>query len=92
MTRAERIEYAARSLIDREDFWRNAGTLPGEYDNLLDALAAPVEAHGERRVVCGVCYRPKDEGHRCPPMVLDDEPVREPPPPLAPKCGEENEP
>jgi hypothetical protein len=39
VSRAEKIEAAARSLIDRPDFWKNAGTLPGEYDNLVDALA-----------------------------------------------------
>jgi len=32
------IERAALSLVTRDDFWRNAGTLPGEYDNLRDAL------------------------------------------------------
>jgi hypothetical protein len=32
------IERAAMSLVTRDDFWRNAGTLPGEYDNLRDAL------------------------------------------------------
>jgi hypothetical protein len=36
--RLGRIEHAARSLLSREDFWKNAGTLPGEYDNLVDAL------------------------------------------------------
>jgi len=34
----KRIERAALSLVTRDDFWRNAGTLPGEYDNLRDAL------------------------------------------------------
>jgi hypothetical protein len=38
------LERAARSLIDREDFWRQAANggasaLPGEYDNLRDILA-----------------------------------------------------
>ena len=32
------LERAARSLIDRWDFWRSCHTLPGEYDNLVDAL------------------------------------------------------
>ena len=29
---------AARSLIDRRDFWDNATGVPGEYDDLFDAL------------------------------------------------------
>jgi hypothetical protein len=37
--RLNRIERAARSLVNCPDFWKNAGTLPGEYDNLVDALA-----------------------------------------------------
>ena len=32
------LEHAIRSLLEREDFWRNAGTLPGEYDNLVDVV------------------------------------------------------
>ena len=34
------IEHAARSLIDRQDFWSRMEiiALPGEYDNLVDAL------------------------------------------------------
>jgi hypothetical protein len=37
------IERAALSLVTRDDFWRNAGTLPGEYDNLRDALGMKEE-------------------------------------------------
>ena len=36
--RVATLEHAIRSLLDREDFWRNAGTLPGEYDNLVDVV------------------------------------------------------
>ena len=39
----DRLRLAAQALVDRQDFWRNAGTLPGEYDNLVDALAEPAE-------------------------------------------------
>ena len=39
----DRLRLAAQALMDRQDFWRNAGTLPGEYDNLVDALAQPAE-------------------------------------------------
>jgi hypothetical protein len=39
-----RIKRAALSLVTRDDFWRNAGTLPGEYDNLRDALGLAPDA------------------------------------------------
>lgn len=46
----EDIRRAARSLLSRDDFWASAAmlvTLPGEIDNLADALSAG-ESEGER--------------------------------------------
>jgi hypothetical protein len=65
--RVGELERAAQSLIDCPDFWRNAGTLPGEYDNLVDALspaaepptrdsfnAAPTKEASHGEAFCGV--------------------------------------
>ena len=36
----EAVFDAAVSLLERGDFWQNCGTVPGEYDNLNEAVAA----------------------------------------------------
>ena len=37
-SRVKALEHAADALLDRQDFWKNAGVLPGEYDNLMDVV------------------------------------------------------
>ena len=36
--RVKALEHAADALLDRQDFWKNAGVLLGEYDNLMDVV------------------------------------------------------